>query len=94
MLFYTEDAVDDIVRIREYLDGITNRGGETPLKELVDRLGSLMEFPQLGTLTRYVDVTAEIRDWVVGRFVVRYLIELPDVFILRIWLQNENRSRY
>jgi plasmid stabilization system protein ParE len=53
-----------------------------------------MRFPRLGrrvTVTPGEAAPDEIRDWLVGDYVVRYLIAGDRVIVLRVWHGREQR---
>lgn len=93
MLLFTHDAIDDIECIRDHLEVFSTKGASGSLLDLLTKLDLLEEFPLMGTRCQYAVDGNELRDLVVARFIVRYMVRGEDVIILRVWLQNQNRDR-
>ena len=64
-------------------------------RRLIQGIGRLVRHPRLGRrVTVAPDQMApeEIRDWVVGDYVVRYLIADERIVVLRVWHGKERRE--
>ena len=93
-LVYSPEAVADLRRLHDFAE-------QNPLaarrlsKSLLDGIKRLKQFPHMGRRVRQsADVWApeEIRDWVTGTYIARYLLLNETIVILRIWHQKENRT--
>jgi len=55
----------------------------------VESIHKLIEAPRIGRPV--VDIPGEVRELVVGKYVVRYEVRKTVLYILRIWHGKENR---
>ena len=63
-------------------------------KHLREGIGRLRQFPHMGRRVRQAPdqwAPEEIRDWVVGDYVVRYLVLERQLVVLRLWHGKEDR---
>lgn len=88
-LVYTEDAVDDLKRLREFIAVHNPTAAHRVATELVDKIASLTAFPQRGVPVLLAPAPATIRDLVFSRYVIRYSVHSDTLIILRIWHQLE-----
>lgn len=88
-LVYTQDAVDDLNRLREFIAVHNPAAARRVAAELVDKIASLTEFPQRGVPVLLAPAPATIRDLVFSRYVIRYSVHPETLIILRIWHQLE-----
>ncbi len=90
-IVYSEEAVDDLIRLRAFIGEknleAANRIGE----ELVKRIENLVRFPEMGHSVVLAPQPDSIRDMVFGEYVVRYVPREEALIILRIWHHFENR---
>ena len=94
-LVYSPEAVADLRRLHDFVvekDLLAARRLSKSLREGIKRL---KQFPQMGRRVRQsADVWApdEIRDWVTGTYIARYLLLEETIVILRVWHHKENRT--
>lgn len=84
-LVYTEEAVVDLKRLREFIAVHNPSAAARIAKELVDKIELLPDFPRLGSPVEMAPVPDSIRDMVFGNYVVRYSIHASTIIILRVW---------
>jgi plasmid stabilization system protein ParE len=83
------------VRLRAFIAKHNPAAAERLARRLIQGIERLLRNPRLGRrVTVAPDQTApeEIRDWVVGEYVVRYLIADERIVVLRAWHGKEQRA--
>lgn len=82
---YTEEAIEDLKRLREFI-AINNPSAATIIgTELVGKIELLSNFPKIGTPVEIAPVPETIRDMFFGKYVVRYSVHTSAIIILRVW---------
>ncbi len=92
-LSFTRLAQADLVRLREFIAQHSEVSADRVAKELLKGIMRLTRQPRLGRRVAKgdgEDAPDEIRDWMAGNYVVRYLIADKRVIVLRVWHQREN----
>jgi plasmid stabilization system protein ParE len=90
-LIYSPAALADLVRLREFIAAKNPAAAQRISKELLNGIEPLKRFPWLGTEVRQAPDPKIIRDLVVDRYIVRYLVAEKTIFILRVWHHREDR---
>ncbi|HYX26608.1 MAG TPA: type II toxin-antitoxin system RelE/ParE family toxin [Thermoanaerobaculia bacterium] len=90
-LVYSPESLADLVRLREFIAEKNPAAAQRISGELLNRIEYLKQFPWLGTEVRQAPDPKAIRDFVVDRYVVRYLVAEKTIFILRVWHHREDR---
>ena len=83
------------MRLRAFIAKHNPAAAERLGRRLIQGIGRLVRHPRLGRrVTVAPDQMApeEIRDWVVGDYVVRYLIADERIVVLRVWHGKERRE--
>ena len=88
-LVYTEDAVADLQRLREFIAIHNPSAASRVAAGLVGKLELLPDFPKMGAPVEMAPVPGSIRDMVFGRYIVRYSIHVSTIIILRVWQELE-----
>jgi toxin ParE1/3/4 len=88
-LQFSESAVSDLVRLREFIAANNPEAAERVSLRLRQAIGKLVLYPDIG---RPVPEVPNVRELVAGNYVVRYLREEDTVFVLRIWHGKEFRD--
>jgi len=84
-LVYTDEAIEDLKRLREFI-AIHNPSAAARIAiELVGKIELLPDFPKIGTPVEMAPVPDSIRDMVFGKYVVRYSVHTSAIIILRVW---------
>ncbi|BBI75680.2 hypothetical protein HAALTHF_49280n [Vreelandella aquamarina] len=71
-LVYTDEAVEDLKRLREFIAVHNPSAAGRIATELVSKIELLPGFPRMGTPVEMAPVPDSIRDMVFGKYVVRY----------------------
>ena len=88
-LVYTDEAIEDLKRLREFI-AVHNPSAEARIAaELVSKIELLPDFPKMGTPVEMAPVPDSIRDIVFGKYVVRYSVHMSAIIILRVWHELE-----
>ncbi len=87
-LEFTQRAVQDINRLREFIESKNPQAASRMGKQLHLTLSRLMEQPQLG---RALNEIPGLREWVAGNYIARYTIFEERIVIIRVWHTKENR---
>jgi plasmid stabilization system protein ParE len=91
-LLYTEQAIADLTRLRAFIAQWNPQAASRIAKDLVERIKTLRQFPEMGTPVSEAPDPKIIRDFVFDRYVVRYAVYAEALFILRIWHHREDRD--
>lgn len=90
-LVYTEEAIEDLKRLREFI-AINNPSAATRIgTELVGKIELLSDFPKIGTPVEIAPVPETVRDMFFGKYVVRYSVHTSAIIILRVWHSLEGQ---
>ena len=89
-LIYSQDAVDDLVRLRGFIASNDPSSADRVAADLVARINSLCPFPEMGRAVSYAPDPNSIRDFVFGKYIVRYTVHDSALVILRIWHHFEH----
>lgn len=84
-LVYTDEAIEDLKRLREYIAIHNSSAAAKIARELVGKIELLLNFPRIGTSIEMTPVADSIRDMVFGKYVVRYSVHTSAIIILRVW---------
>ena len=93
ILVYTDEAIEDLKRLREFI-AVHNPAAATRIAtELVGKIGLLPDFPKMGTPVEMAPVPDSVRDMVFGKYVVRYSLHTSAIIILRAWHSIEGERQ-
>lgn len=84
-LVYTDEAIDDLKRLREFVVVHSPPVAARIANELVGKIELLPDFPRMGTPVEMAPVPDSVRDMVFGKYVVRYSVHASAIIILRVW---------
>ena len=93
-LVYSAEAVAELRRLHAFVAEKNPLAARRLSKALRDGIKRLRKFPHIGRRVRQsADSFApeEIRDWVTGAYVARYLVLEGTIVVLRVWHQREDR---
>ena len=88
-LVYTDEVVEDLKRLREFIAVHNPSAAGRIATELVSKIELLPGFPRMGTPVEMAPVPDSIRDMVFGKYVVRYSVHVSAIIILRVWHELE-----
>ena len=88
-LIYSQEAVADLTRLREFIASNNPTAASRIAAEIVTRIKGLCAFPEIGRSVSQAPVPDSIRDFVFGKYIVRYTVQGSTLVVLRIWHHNE-----
>ena len=90
-LVYTEEAIGDLKRLRQFIAVHNPTAASRVAAELISKIQVLPAFPKLSMPVALAPVPDVIRDIIFGHYVVRYSLHSNTIIILRVWhgLENE-----
>lgn len=91
-LVYAEQAVADLVRLRDFISEKNPSAAARVAHELISRIEYLRAFPDMGRTVAQAPQPQIVRDAVLGKYIVRYTAHAEAVVILRIWHHFEERG--
>jgi toxin ParE1/3/4 len=94
MILLSPDAVDDIERLRSFLDQKNPDAARRALALIWSAIDRLQEFPDLGMPTADADIRQIVIRFGASGYIVRYasLREGGNILITRIWHGREART--
>lgn len=84
-LVYTDEAIDDLKRLREFIAVHNPTAAARIASQLVGRIELLPDFPKMGIPVERAPVPDSVRDIVFGKYAVRYSVHASVIIILRVW---------
>ena len=93
-LAFSREARSDFVRLRAFIAEHGPTAAERAARRLIQGIKRLVRHPRLGKRVGIAPgqiAPEEIRDWLVGDYVIRYLIANDQLIVLRLWHGKENR---
>ncbi len=93
MILLSPDAVEDVERLRAFLDQTNPGAARRALVFDMDRDRAMQEFPALGMQTEDADVRQIVIGFGASGYIVRYAIisETADILATRVWHGREAR---
>lgn len=84
-LVYTDEAIEDLKRLREFIAVHNPAAAARIPSELVGKIELLPDFPKLGVPVELAPAPESVRDIIFGKYVVRYSVHASAIIILRVW---------
>lgn len=93
MIHLSRDAVEDIERVRAFLDPVNPDAAKRALALIWAAIGKLQDFPALGTPTDDPEIRQIVIRFGASGYIVRYIVlpEAADILVTRIWHGREAR---
>jgi plasmid stabilization system protein ParE len=93
MILLSRDAVEDVERLRTFLDHANPTAARPALALIWTAVEGLQEFPSLGMPTDDPDIRQIVIRFGASGYIVRYAIlpETADVLVTRVWHGREAR---
>jgi len=88
-LQFTEQALDDLVRLREFIAEKNPAAAQRISEQLIDHIQRLRDQPEIG---RELETLPGIREWIARDYVVHYLVLSNVLIVLQIWHGKEDRE--
>lgn len=90
-LKYAKEALEDLIRLKEFIEVKNPEAAQRIASELVDGISGLTKFPKLGLEVQDAPDPEIMRDIYILDYHIRYLALEETVYVLRIWHQKEDR---
>jgi plasmid stabilization system protein ParE len=90
-LKFSKEAVNDLVRLSELIAQHNPEAAQRVSQRLSGVIERLVVTPQVGRPVS--DIPGEIRELILGQYVVRYEVRKQYLYILRIWHGKEDRLK-
>ena len=87
-LQFTEQALDDLDRLRGCTDGSDASGNKRVSEQLSESIDRLRDQPELG---HGVESLPGVREWIARNYVVHYIVLKDNLIVLQIWHGREDR---
>lgn len=91
-LVYSQEAVADLVRLRAFIANNDPAAAAHIAADLLTRMDSLCSFPEMGRSVSQAPEPDAVRDFIFGKYVVRYTVHGSALVVLRIWHHYESRQ--
>ena len=93
MILLSRDAVEDVERLRIFLDRANPGAAKRALTLIWTAIERLQDFPALGMTTEDPDIRQMVLRFGASGYIVRYAIlpETADILVTRIWHGREAR---
>jgi plasmid stabilization system protein ParE len=94
MILLSPDAVDDVERLRAFLDQNNPDAARRALASIWTAIERLQEFPDLGMTTEDPDIRQIVVRFGSSGYIVRYaaLLAEGNILVTRIWHGREART--
>ena len=87
-LEFTQSAVYDLQRLREFI-AVKNPSAAASISQQLRRsIQRLIDQPMLG---QALEELPDVREWIAGDYLARYIVLEEQIIILRIWHTKEDR---
>ena len=90
-LVYSREAIADLVRLRAFIAEYDPGAAARIAADLVARMDQLCRFPGMGRSVAETPQPDTVRDFVFGKYVVRYAVHEGALVVLRVWHHFEDR---
>ncbi len=84
-LEYSREAITDLKRLRAFIAEHNPTAANRIAAELKQGIQSLTSHPKLGHDVPQAPDSETIRDLVLGKYIVRYLLLQERIVVLRVW---------
>lgn len=91
-LVYTDEAIDDLKRLREFIAVHNPSAAAGIAAERVGKIELLPDFPRLGKPVEMAPVPDSVRDMVFSKCCVRYSVHVRAIIILRVCHEFEGEQ--
>jgi len=90
-IFYSPESVNDLICLRKFIEVENPLAAQRVAIAIKKGINQLKTFPYLGVEVPQAPNPEMIRDLIIGKYIVRYLIRTNDIYILRVWHHKEHR---
>lgn len=94
MILLSQDAVEDLERLRAFLDHANPKAAKRASALIWTAIEKLQEFPALGMPTDDPEIRQIVIRFGASGYIVRYVVlpETADILVTRIWHGREART--
>ena len=92
ILAYSVDAVEDLARLREFIEIHSPLAAQEISAKLVEGISTLIDHPKIGHPVDKAPDPELIRDLILGKYIARYILHKNTIVILRVWHHREDRE--
>lgn len=89
-LKWTSKALTDLVRLYAFLAPVNKSAAARTVQSLAAAPTNLLLNPRIGERLEEFE-PREVRRVLVGHYEIRYEIQIPAIYVLRLWHTRENR---
>ena len=89
-ILYSPESVNDLSRLRKFIEVENPLAARRVAAAIKKGINQLKIFPHLGVEVPQAPEPEMIRDLIIGKYRVRYLIRSNKIYILRVWHHKEN----
>ncbi|MGY4495067.1 type II toxin-antitoxin system RelE/ParE family toxin [Pseudomonas sp. TE3610] len=89
VLKWTEKGLSDIARLYDFLATVNRPAAARTVQQLVAAPQTLLSNPRIGERLEEFD-PREVRRLLIGNYEMRYEIQTPTVYVLRVWHSRED----
>ncbi|VAX09898.1 hypothetical protein MNBD_GAMMA25-1354 [hydrothermal vent metagenome] len=90
-ILYSPEAVNDLIQLRKFIEVKNPSAAQRIALAIKKGINQLKTFSYLGVEVAQAPNPEMIRDLIIGKYIIRYLIRSNDIYILRVWHHKENR---
>jgi plasmid stabilization system protein ParE len=91
-LVYSREAIADLVRLRDFIATHDPAAAARTAADLIARIDHLCRFPGIGRNVPDAPSAGAVRDFIFGKYIVRYAAHSDALSVLRIWHHCEGRQ--
>jgi len=90
-VLYTRAALEDLLRLRQFIAESDESVARRVANDLMVRVEALAHYPNLGRMVVGITAKEFVRDFILGSYHVRYIVQANEIYILRVWHTKEDR---
>ncbi|HET8808255.1 MAG TPA: type II toxin-antitoxin system RelE/ParE family toxin [Methylophaga sp.] len=84
-LVYTDVAIEDLKRLKEFIAVHHPTAAARVAAELVGKIELLSTHPKMGVPVEMAPDPGSVRDVIFGKYIIRYSLHTTTIIILRVW---------
>ena len=88
-IIFTPESITDLVHLKKFVEQKSPKAANRMAKNILSGISKLKEFPNLGIEVKKAK-SDKIRDFILGEYIIRYLVLNKTIHILRIWHHKED----
>ncbi len=88
-LRFTREPINDLIRLRKFIEENNPTAADRISSDLLLGMEKLKVFPEIGLKVDRAFEPHRIRDLLIDKFTIRYLIGDGEIVVLRLWHGKE-----